>query len=80
MYRCRKQIGGYLGEGRRAGVRAREVKGAGGILGDGEIPYLDCSDALLVCLYITIYQSAHFEYRQFVTHYSLIKLFYFFLI
>ena len=25
MYRRRKQIGGYLGEGRRAGVRARDV-------------------------------------------------------
>lgn len=79
MYRRRKQIGGYLGEGRRAGVRGREVKEAGGILGGGEVPYLDCSDALPVSLYITIYQSTHFEYRQFGTNHSLIKLFYFFL-
>lgn len=57
MYRRRKQIGGYLGEGRKAGVRGREVKGAGGILGGGEVPYLDCSDALPVSLYITIYQK-----------------------
>ena len=55
--------------------RGRGQRGKKKLLGDGDVPYLGCSDALLVCIYIKTYQSAHFEYGQFITNCSSINLF-----
>lgn len=59
MYGRRKQIGGYLGEGRRAGVRGRDVKGAGGISrGMERFPIL-IEVMLCQCVYTSQFIKAH---------------------